>query len=83
MMEVRERIILILLNVIIAGYGLLALQLIGQAIYNLRRKERNRRDSNRPTDESTTDSDYRAALRKRGWLNRWLRENIQSSDLSN
>jgi hypothetical protein len=80
-MQIRERIISILLNVIIAGYGLLALQLIGQAIYNLRRKERNRRDSNRTTDESITD--YRAALRKRGWLNTWLRQNIQSSDPSN
>lgn len=69
-MEVRDRIISILLDLTISAYVLLALSLIAGAILDSRKQCRPR--SIRSKGQSRTDSDYRAIFRKRGWLNRWL-----------
>jgi|SRR4030095_6352409 hypothetical protein len=78
MMEVRERLILILLYLIIASYGLLALSLIAYGIMDLSKGQPDRGSSIRPTDESRTAPDRRAAFRKRGWANTWLPGNIEN-----
>jgi hypothetical protein len=69
-MEVRDRIISILLDLTISAYVLLALSLIVRTILDSRKQYRPR--SIRSTRQSRVDSDYYAVFRERGWLNRWL-----------
>ena len=69
-MEVRDRIISILLDLTISAYVLLALSLIARAILDSRKQYRS--PSLRSKGPSRPDPDYRAVFRKRGWLNRWL-----------
>ena len=77
-MKIWESLMLVFLYLTIAAYGLLAPYLIVHGIVKLSEKdERDMRSSIRPVHSSRTASEHGAALRKRGWANRWLPRNIE------